>query len=355
MRYLLLSLLFCGSVFASEIESPSIWIHPDMEKAIAVNEKELYEAKPSPSTTIVDGKKRRTGYKPLSSQYEGAIFRDFPIWKGRQAGVPIPDELDYTLISPPRVVEQQCGDCWAQGAAQANEGVIGWTDKVSRDISRQAIIDCSGYGSCGGGQISVGFFESPKGAVYTKDYPYRGRDQRCNNSMLVFKEQARNTGFIRSAGGGKPSVQDYQRAMMEMGPIEVCGASSALGGADKDGFILKNRSGIVDHCWAAYGWVDGKKHGKPDGIYFVFVNSWGVTWGHNGIVYLRVAQDDTKLDGSAVTEGAFIDYKDPVPPGPVNLEMDGTSSLKITVNPGKLSADKVKAALQKIGYVEIKK
>lgn len=318
-----------------------IWFHPDTLEAIKINEEELKLLsdgglrKFKEPTNLVDGELRLTGYKPVNKQYKDAVFKHFPIWEGKHAGEDLPKTLNYLKIAPPNIQRQLCGDCWAQGAALAFEGVIGWLDKASRYIGRQPLIDCSGHGSCGGGYASVvKFFESPKGAVYNSDYPYAGVTQRCKSASLIYREKARKTGFIRGINASRPKVSDYQRAMFEKGPIEVCGASSSLGGADSDGFILRNRSGGTDHCWAAYGWVRGEDYGKPAGIYFIMANSWGKNWGKNGIVYLRVAQNDVDLDGSAVTEGAYIDYKDAAPPEPVTFKMDSIGAeLEITVQP----------------------
>lgn len=321
---------------------PDVWVHPDIEKLMDENDSKEADIRLTDSVIksspglIVDGQKRLTGFKPSHKQYEGVVFRDFPIWRGRSAGIEPPDELDYTVIAPPKVVAQQCGDCWAQGAAMAFEGVIGWLDKASRDISRQSIIDCSGSGSCGGGYATaVRFFEAPnKGAVYTSDYPYKGYDQKCRTASLIRKEQARSTGFIRSSGGGRPTVPDLQRALMETGPLEVCGAASSLGGSDRDGFILSNRPGGTNHCYALYGWLDGAKHGKPAGIYGIIVNSWGKEWAKGGIVYVRLAKDNINLDGSVITEAAYIDYKDPVPPEPLLMDVKvGKANLKIRIEP----------------------
>lgn len=303
------------------------WIHEDIL--------EQMEGGPFRSlgseTTVIDGVEQFTGYVPHPDQYRDAIFKEFPIWEGNAA---IPEELDYTKIAPPKIVRQQCGDCWAQGAALAFEGVIGWLDRASRDISRQSIIDCSGKGSCNGGYISVEFFKDPKGAIYTSDYPYLGRNQRCQSDRLIRKEKARGFGFVRGTGRGKFTVQNLQMALLQYGPLEVCGAASSLGGSDRDGFILRNRSGATNHCWALYGWLSGAKHGKPAGVYFINANSHGTSHGKNGLTFLRGAQDDINLDGSAYTEAAYIDYKDPRPPEPVVFEVEANGwKLKVTNQP----------------------
>lgn len=314
------------------------WIHPETLRAFN---------NVSSHKVVVDGESRWTGYLPKATQYKNAVYLEFsPLEKAE-----IPSELDYTMFAPPKVVKQQCGDCWAQGGAMAFEGVVGWMDKASKNFSRQAVIDCSGFGSCGGGELSVGFYKSPKGGVNTSDYPYVGHNQRCKSEALLYKESARNTGYVRGSRGKDFKVQDLQKALMSYGPLEVCGASSALGGGDSDGFLSKNKGGGTDHCWALYGWYDGAKHGKAPGIYFIMVNSWGSSWGKDGKVYIKLAQNGTDLDGNAVTEAAFIDYKDVPPPGPVlpiHFQMSSSEmDLNVTVDArSKKSWEEVKARLQ---------
>lgn len=340
---LLLSLFFLTALHAREYPfTKDTWIHEEVKTAIKLKKEN--------GVVVIDGEKYFTGYRPTEKQYEGAVYRDFPVWEVSQ---PIPEELDFTKIAPPNVVRQPCNDCWAQGAAMAFEGVIGWLDRASRSISRQAIIDCSGFGTCArGGEISVGFFMSPKGAVYTSDYPQVGRDQRCQSSRLNFMEQARSVGMIRGSRGSLFKVEDLQRAIMAHGPLEVCGASSSLGGFDRDGFISKNRRGGADHCWAMYGWLNGVAQGKPKGVYGIFVNSWGKNWGKDGIVYLRLAQDDVNLDGGAVTEAAFIDYKDAPNQKPETFEVVLKDvSLTVTVQPDyPLNWEKVKERLSALKF-----
>lgn len=290
------------------------WVHEDILAVIEKEKRMGSLTEPPAPTEFIDGVEQFTGFVPSAEMYEGAPFKEFPIWEGRAS---IPEELDYTKVAPPKIVRQQCGDCWAQGAAMAFEGVIGWLDRASRDISRQSIIDCSGKGSCNGGYISVEFFKDPKGAVYTADYPYLGRNQRCQSDRLVRKEKARGFGFVRGNGNSRFKVSSLQQALVQYGPLEVCGAASALGGSDSDGFIMRNKSGRTNHCWALYGWKPGEKYGKPAGIYGIMVNSHGTSFGKNGIVFVRLAQDDENLDGSVITEAAYIDYKDPRPPEPM--------------------------------------
>jgi len=316
---LLLALLFCSAAHGA-------WIHPEVNQSIL--------KPPALNYAVVDGKSRWTGYKPSMKQYEGARFKSFSGEKKLWQEDELPRSLNYLDQYKPPVNAQQCGDCWAQGARTAFEGIIGVWDKMSRDISVQAIIDCSGFGSCGGGQLSGGMFDEPKGAVYNSDYPYRGVTQRCKTSQLKFQEKARSTGYVRGDSGGSFKIIDIMRALYEHGPLETCGASSSLGGSDQDGFILRNRRGGVDHCWGTMGWIRGEDFGKPAGIYGVELNSWGEDWGKGGVVYVRWGQNDETFDGSLITEAAFIDYKDKLPPEPILFKVETSQVvLNVTILP----------------------
>lgn len=261
-------------------------------------------------TVVIDGKKYPTGYFPGFKQYYRAQYRDFSVKAGHTAADPIPEEFDLKPFVQ-RIRRQLCGDCWGQAAITTFEALVGWVDRVSRYMSVQRIIDCSGYGSCGGGQISLGDFEGPnKGAVYEADYPYQGRNTKCKTG-LPFHEQTKSTFFVRNLDW--PSLK---RALMESGPLEVCGSSSALGSG---GWVSRNPGGRTDHCYSLVGWYQGAKHGKPAGEYGIIANSWGDKsssgggWGDNGYGYYLLAKDGVELDGSVITEAAGMEYKAPCP------------------------------------------
>lgn len=242
-----------------------------------------------------------TGYLP-APKANNTQYRDF---NGLTAFTPIPKELDMRP-SVQRIFRQLCGDCWAQGAVTAFETLISWVDHVSTFISRQQVIDCSGFGSCGGGQISLEDFKTPKGAVYESDYPYKGNNQKCKTAAI--HQKAEDVFMVKTL-----TWSNLQHALMETGPLEVCGSSSALGNG---GWVAKNPGGGTDHCYGLVGFLDGATNGHPAGSYAIIANSWGTNWGDNGYGYYLIAKDGENLDGNVITEAGGIIYKASCTPQP---------------------------------------
>lgn len=249
-----------------------------------------------------------TGYvPPTAHELLHRPVREFSPKLGAHAFEELPKE--YVLKgNVQRIFSQECGDCWAQGASTAFETLVSLADKASIFVSRQQVIDCSGFGGCGGGQISVKDFVKPKGAVYESDYPYKGSNGKCKTAP---RHQAAQDFFYMKDDATWP---DYQRAVYEMGPLEVCGASSAL---KNGGWVSSNPGGGIDHCYALVGWYDGAMHGKPAGSYAIIANSWGSNWGDDGFGYYLMAKDGIHMNGNVIVEGGGFVYKPECDPQPV--------------------------------------
>jgi C1A family cysteine protease len=256
----------------------------------------FYDANLGYDIVQIDGHRYPTGYKKPGPEVKKSIHF-FPPYLGYHAGEAAPEELDYRQFAG-AVFYQQCGDCWAQGAKSAFEGVVGWKDNASINISPQFIIDCSGFGSCNGGYISVDVFKK-LGAVYESEYPYKGATQKCKYTG-PYHQKAEATGEVNL------TWSDMKRALMELGPMEVCGSASALGNG---GWVEKNASGATNHCYALFGWLKGEKHGKKAGDYAIIKNSWGTGWGDKGWGYYKLSNDGETFNGDVITEAAFTDYK----------------------------------------------
>jgi C1A family cysteine protease len=293
-------LFLLAVVFSVAAPAADFYIHP-----------EILEAIKSPPPVSADPL-RPTGYRPTLRQYIGARF----VHLSAPSVVEIPKEFSLRQLSYSPVRGQLYNDCWAQGAVSAFELTVNFLDKTQKLFSVQDVIDCSGYGSAArGGQLSMRHFE--KGAAYHADYPYRGRDQRCNRSVPRH-EKASRTFFLRGAKGGFPTMQELQTAVIEYGALEVCGASSTLGRGGRQDNV---RSGRTDHCYALTGWVDGKERGWLDATYLEIKNSWGDCnkqnphsnnrcWGEGGYGYYPLAKaDGVRLRGSVITEIQGVEYK----------------------------------------------
>lgn len=248
-----------------------------------------------------------TGRLPADLSKE--MRRSFLPKFGKYAFQDIPKEYDLRPYAQ-RIFRQQCGDCWAQGAVSLFETLISLRDNKSTYISRQNVIDCSGSGSCGGGYLtSIKHFVKPKGAIYEQDYPYKGSNQKCQSGKPIH-EMAESAFFMEDDA----TWPEYQRAVLETGPLEVCGASSSLGNG---GWVSKNSGGSIDHCYALVGWLDGATHGKPAGSYSIILNSWGTNWGDKGYGYYLMAKDGVHMDGNVIVEGGGLVYKAACSPQPV--------------------------------------
>lgn len=245
-----------------------------------------------------------TGFVPTPDRFKGVQFRAFDAKTGGHAFETLPKELDLRPFSQ-RVRKQACGDCWAQGGMTMFEALVQYRDKVSIYGSVQQVIDCSNFGGCGGGQISIKDYE--KGVIYESDYKYKGFNQQCKNSGIERHQKSESTFYVDDV-----SRDSLQHAMLEMGPLEVCGAASAL----KNGGWINAGGGSTNHCYAAMGWLYGPDHGHPEcETWLIFRNSWGADWGADGgYVYVCYAKPTTKTQ--VVTEAAGSVYKSACTPQP---------------------------------------
>lgn len=268
----------------------------------------------APNFIIVNGQKQFTGYRHNPRQYDRAQFRTFQAWSGATAGEDIPKELDLRTKCDIQIFRQRCGDCWWQATAGVMQDHLSCHDKKTVEVSKQWGIDCSGCGTCGGGSLCFKALKPPKGAVYASDYnAYSARTQRCN-AAKKFSETVIDHGWIRSSSGGRPTLPDLQRAILETGgSVGVCGSARSL---RSGGWVASNPGGGTDHCYRVVGWLDGALHGKPPGTYVIIANSWGVAWGDKGYGYYLVAADGVNMRGSVITEAAYINYKPACEPQP---------------------------------------
>lgn len=348
-----------------DIDGRGIYVHPEQRAAILRTEAILKrsdnglrtgdEPERVADSMIVNGVKQYLGYHPTWEQYDGARFKNFNDYSGRTAGETVPAEFDFRLVGASPVRRQMCGDCWAQGGISAWEFNVTAADRSSRVFSVQDVIDNSGFGSCGGGQLSLAHME--KGAALESEYPYKGRTGSRRSDVKRY-EAAIEVGYLRGADGKFPTLQDIQRAIMETGALEVCGSASALGSGGRQDTI---RSGSTNHCYALVGWLDGKAHGWLDATYLIIKNSWGDSsnsklspdngkgWGDKGYGYYPLAKGDgVHLKGSVITEIQWARYKPLPPPEPVNFVLESSQmSLSITVGVGaRFSVADAKAAFQ---------
>lgn len=331
MRLLTFLLVFSVSVFADDY-----WIHPGIEARLSEKQHTHFKGE-SDDFILIDGKKHFTGFRPSWEQYEDAWFRKVQAPTG-----PVPKEFDLRKNSYSPVRRQAFNDCWAQAAVSALEMTVNYIDKLNRLFSIQDVIDCSGFGTArNGGQMSMKHFE--KGSTWETDYPYVGRDGRCN-SGVTRREKVLRAFYGRGSAGKLPTLPELQNMVLQFGALEVCGAASSLGNGGRQDTI---RGGRPDHCYALIGWLDGKALGWLDATYLIMKNSWGTGWGDKGFSYHPLAKGDgVTLKGSVITEIQGVEYKAMTPPQPQEFTLESWQvALEVKVD-DPTKTDAVKAELQ---------
>jgi cathepsin L len=194
---------------------------------------------------------------------------------------PLPKTLDWLERGKVSSIKcQWCEDCWAFASAAVMESSIMIHENPSAEpnISEQAIVDCSGAGTCasGGWWADVFRYAANKSLPDEDNYPYAHSDSPCQTvggphyGIKIWD-------FVET-NGGDPTVDALKRAIQAHGPIVVAIATTHLFDVYTSGVFneLPNDTSCTNHAVVIIGWDDSKHawHIK---------NSWGkCCWGEHG-------------------------------------------------------------------------
>ncbi|XP_074264073.1 cysteine proteinase mucunain-like [Silene latifolia] len=205
-------------------------------------------------------------------------------------GDSLPESIDWRKKGAVAEVKDQgsCGSCWAFAAIAGVEGInqIVTGDLIS--LSEQELVECdTSYNEgCNGGLMDYAFeFIIKNGGIDSEeDYPYTGRDGRCDtyrkNAKVVtidgYEDVPANEKSLQKAVANQP---------VSVSVVEGSGRFSTL----SFGYIHGTCGTTLDHGVTAVG------YGSEDGLdYWIVKNSWGLSWGERG--YIRM-QRNTKSSG----------------------------------------------------------
>ncbi|KAH3758630.1 cathepsin L [Pelomyxa schiedti] len=181
----------------------------------------------------------------------------------------------------------QCGSCWSFGATAAHESChqIYGASHTLVSMSEQQLVDCAGiaYGDlgCRGGlpDNAYRYLIATGGQETEANYPYTAARGTCVVNSTKFVGRITSYKDIPSK-----SEADLQTAVLNVGPVSVgIDASGASFQLYKTGVYCPTRCSedTLDHAVTVVGQDTGS-----DGDYYIVKNSWGVTWGQKGYLWM---------------------------------------------------------------------
>jgi C1A family cysteine protease len=171
----------------------------------------------------------------------------------------------------PILNQGSCGSCWAFSATETVQSYYAINKGELPSLSEQQLVDCSGsYGNegCNGGWPHWALaYVKQYGITTSAAYPYTGRDGTCK------------------VQGGAYKIADYTQtagcstltANINTQPTSVC-VDASNWSFYKSG-TFSNCAKNINHAVLAVGYdANGN---------WIIQNSWGNTWGTNGLITLK--------------------------------------------------------------------
>ncbi|KAJ6872120.1 cysteine proteinase RD21A-like [Populus alba x Populus x berolinensis] len=238
-----------------------------------------------------------------------------------RVGDSLPDSVDWRKEGAVPEVKDQggCGSCWAFSTISAVEGINKIVTGDLIVLSEQELVDCdTSYNEgCNGGLMDYAFeFIINNGGIDTEDdYPYLGRDGRCD----TYRKNAKVVSIDSYEDVPENDETALKKAVANQ-PVSVAIEGGGRNFQLYDSGVFTGECGTsLDHGVAAVGY--GTENGKD---YWIVRNSWGKSWGESG--YIRMERNIASPTGKCgiaiepsypIKKGQNPPNPGPSPPSPV--------------------------------------
>jgi len=210
------------------------------------------------------------------------------------AALELAEGVDWRTRMTPVKQQGSCGSCWAFSAIDVVDFMVGGSH------SEQQVLDCSGAGSCQGGNAGRALqYLTRAGSASESAYPYAERDGSCHS----FQPMARVSN-VQSVSGASNIAAALQRQV-----VSLCFRLS------RNSPWSHYQSGIYNtpcgqgegHCVAAVGYASN---------YWIIRNSWGSGWGQGGHIYFQRGSNLCEMESAGTIADATAVGPSPTPPSP---------------------------------------
>jgi len=226
-------------------------------------------------------KQKMTGFKTSRANKGQGIFN---LQKRSAEEVYQMSAIDWVAAGKTTAVknQEQCGSCWAFSATETVESANLMAGKSSvPNLSPQEIVDCdSADDGCNGGdpREALGWVMAQGGQDTNQCYPYTAQTGSCMNTQCT---PALTIKTVNPVAEDESSIY----SALQSAPLSIC-CDAEPWQYYTGGILDASQCGLtIDHAIQLTGFSPNS------GGYWIVRNSWGVSWGENGFIYLQYGQN----------------------------------------------------------------
>jgi len=196
--------------------------------------------------------------------------------------------------------QEQCGSCWAFGAAEAlsDRFCIAGTDVI---LSPQDLVSCDhGNYGCQGGYLPVAWqYMESHGICTDSCFPYAsggGHAPQCLNNKCKDGSAAKYYKVKKGSIVQPKGIESIETTIFNGGPVEAAFSVYQDFFSYKSGVYVHRTGGLEGgHAIKIIGW--GNDNGTP---YWIVANSWGTSWGINGYFWIKKGVNECGIESNVI-------------------------------------------------------